>query len=67
MPVWQEKALDLFSLPTYSPDLHCRETLWRFIKYEWIEFDAYKSWTHVVSYGENVLQNDGEKYKIIFG
>jgi len=33
----------------------------------WIEFDAYKSWTHLVNYVENVLQNFGEKYKIIFG
>jgi hypothetical protein len=40
--------------------------LWRFIKYEWIELDAYKSWTHLVNYVENVLQNFGEKYKIIF-
>ena len=42
------------------------EILWRFIKYEWIELDAYKSWTHLVNYVENVLQNFGEKYKIIF-
>ena len=28
--------------------------------------DAYKSWAHLVNYVENVLQNFGEKYKIIF-
>ena len=43
------------------------EILWRFIKYEWIKLDAYKSWTHLVNYVENVLQNFGDKYKIIFG
>jgi hypothetical protein len=39
---------------------------WRFMKYEWIEFTAYKSWSHLVDHVENVLQNFGEKYKITF-
>jgi transposase len=67
IPLWEEKGLDIFYLPKYSPELNCIETLWRFIKYEWIELDAYKSWTHLVNYVENVLQNFGDKYKIIFG
>src|SRR6266403_2818645 len=67
IPLWKEKGLDIFYLPKYSPELNCIEILWRFIKYEWIELDAYKSWTHLVNYVENVLQNFGEKYKIIFG
>src|SRR6266478_915416 len=67
IPVWKDRGLDIFYLPKYSPELNCIEILWRFIKYEWIEFDAYKSWTHLVNYVENVLQNFGEKYKIIFG
>jgi len=67
IPFWKERGLDIFYLPKYSPELNCIEILWRFIKYEWIEFDAYKSWTHLVNYVENVLQNFGEKYKIIFG
>src|SRR6266704_1650294 len=58
--------LPIFYLPKYSPELNPIEILWRFIKYEWIELDAYKSWTHLVNYVENVLQNFGEKYKIIF-
>jgi transposase len=65
--LWKEKGLDIFYLPKYSPELNPIEILWRFIKYEWIELDAYKSWTHLVNYVENVLQNFGEKYKIIFG
>jgi len=64
--LWKEKGLDIFYLPKYSPELNCIEILWRFIKYEWIELDAYKSWTHLVNYVENVLQNFGDKYKIIF-
>jgi len=67
IPRWEEKGLDIFYLPKYSPELNCIEILWRFIKYEWIELDAYKSWTHLVNYVENVLQNFGDKYKIIFG
>src|ERR1700758_4224015 len=67
IPLWKDRDLDIFYLPKYSPELNCIEILWRFIKYEWIEFDAYKSWTHLVKYVENVLQNFGEKYKIIFG
>ena len=66
IPLWKEKELDIFYLPKYSPELNIIEILWRFIKYEWIELDAYKSWTHLVHYVETVLQNFGEKYKIIF-
>lgn len=66
IPLWKEKEFDIFYLPKYSPELNIIEMLWRFIKYEWIELDAYKSWTHLVHYVENVLQNFGEKYKIIF-
>jgi len=66
IPLWKEKGLDIFYLPKYAPELNCIEILWRFIKYEWIELDAYKSWTHLVNYVENVLQNFGDKYKIIF-
>ncbi len=64
--LWKEKGLDIFYLPKYAPELNCIEILWRFMKYEWIEFDAYKSWRHLVDYVENVLQNFGDKYKIIF-
>jgi transposase len=66
IPLWKEKGLDIFYLPKYSPELNLIEILWRFIKYEWIDLDAYKSWTHLVNYVENVLQNFGEKYKITF-
>lgn len=66
IPGWAEQGLDIFYLPKYSPELNIIEMLWRFIKYEWIDLDADKSWTHLVNYVENVLQNFGEKYKIIF-
>jgi len=39
---WEEKGLSLFYLPLYSPQLNPIEILWRFMKYHWIEFEAYK-------------------------
>ena len=66
IPVWKERGVDIFYLPKYAPELNCIEILWRFIKYDWIELDAYTSWAHLVNYVENVLRNFGEKYKIIF-
>ncbi|MEY4517686.1 MAG: hypothetical protein RLZZ499_285 [Cyanobacteriota bacterium] len=42
------------------------ETLWRFMKYEWIEGEAYTSWKNLVEYVENVLINFGTKYTINF-
>ncbi len=38
---WRQKKLEIFWLPTYSPQLNLIETLWRFMKYEWIEKEAY--------------------------
>lgn len=63
---WQKKKLKIFWLPTYSPQLNLIEILWRFLKYEWIEKDAYSSWSSLVEYVENTLKNFGTKYTINF-
>ena len=42
------------------------EILWRFIKYEWIEISAYRSWQTLVEYVEKVLKEFGENYVINF-
>ncbi|KAM3093389.1 IS630 family transposase, partial [Phormidesmis sp. 146-35] len=42
------------------------EILWRFIKYEWIEFSAYRNWQSLVQYVERVLKEFGENYVINF-
>lgn len=63
---WQQQKLKIFWLPTYSPQLNLIETLWRFMKYEWIEGEAYTSWKNLVEYVENVLINFGTKYTINF-
>jgi transposase len=63
---WQEKKLEIFWLPSYSPQLNLIEILWRFMKYEWIEIDAYSSWSNLVNYVEKVIRDFGEKYVINF-
>ena len=63
---WQQKKLEILWLPTYSPQLNLIETLWRFMKYEWIEQEAYESWKNLVEYVEKVLKDFGTKYTINF-
>jgi transposase len=63
---WSQKKLKIFWLPTYSPQLNLIEILWRFMKYEWIESQAYTSWDNLVEYVENILKNFGTKYTINF-
>ena len=66
IPKWEKKGLSIFYLPEYSPELNLIEILWRFMKYEWIEFWAYTSFAHLVQYVEEVIKNFGEKYEINF-
>jgi len=63
---WLERGITIFELPSYSPELNLIEILWRFIKYEWIEIDAYSSWQTFVASVENILKNFGDKYVINF-
>lgn len=63
---WKEKGLTIFFLPTYSPQLNIIEILWRFIKYHWLEIDAYKSWGSLVNAVENILIKFGSEYIINF-
>lgn len=64
---WTKQNVELFFLPPYSPELNLIEILWRFVKYEWIDFNAYASWKTFVEHIETVLAGFGEKYKINFG
>ncbi|MEG3895790.1 MULTISPECIES: IS630 family transposase [unclassified Microcoleus] len=63
---WKQRNITLFELPSYSPELNLIEILWRFIKYEWIEISAYKSWGTFVTSVENILKEFGENYVINF-
>jgi transposase len=63
---WAERNLEIFWLPAYSPQLNLIEILWRFIKYQWLEFSAYKDWNSLVEAVENILKEVGKKYVINF-
>ncbi len=56
----------IFELPDYSPQLNLIEKLWRFIKDERIEINAYNSWKSFAAYGETILRKIGEIYVINF-
>lgn len=64
--IWEEKGLRIFYLPPYSPQLNPIEQLWKFMKYYWIEFDAYKSVENMKNYVEKVIIGYGNKYEIIW-
>ena len=38
---WQRRGLFIFYLPPYSPHLNLAETLWRKLKYEWLQPSDY--------------------------
>lgn len=63
---WEQKNLEIFWLPAYSPQLNLIEILWRFIKYEWIEIEAYESQASLIKYLRKVLDNFGSQYVINF-
>jgi transposase len=67
LPEWERKKLQIFWLPTYSPKQNLIEILWKFIKYEWIEVEAYESWGNLFKYLKKVLDNFGKEYVINFG
>lgn len=65
--IWKKKNVELFFLPSYSPELNLIEILWRFVKYEWIDFEAYASWKTFVDHIETIFAEFGEKHIINFG
>ncbi|MEM7553040.1 MAG: IS630 family transposase [Cyanobacteria bacterium P01_A01_bin.84] len=63
---WSKKGLEIFFLPTYSPHLNIIEILWRFIKYKWLEVNAYDSFSNLVEAVEKIIINFGSEYTINF-
>jgi transposase len=64
--IWKQRGLYVFELPGYSPELNRIEILWRFMKYQWLEIDAYQSWQALVDSVEEILRNFGKDYVINF-
>ena len=63
---WAQRQVYLFDLPPYSPELNLIEIVWRFMKYEWIDFKAYQSWQSLTDAVEEMLAGYGEKFVINF-
>jgi len=63
---WQARGITIFTLPSYSLQLNLIEILWRFIKYEWLEIEAYSNWQTFVDSVEKILREFGENYVINF-
>ena len=63
---WAKRNLEIFELPSYSPELNLIEILWRFIKYTWLDASAYKGWLSLVTQVESILKGFGKEYVINF-
>ena len=58
--------IQLIFLPSYSPELNLIEILWKRIKYQWLDFDAYRSFQNLKGSLNFVLNNFDEKNEIKF-
>ncbi len=66
LEVWKERGLTIYRIPPYSPELNIIEIVWRKIKYEWLPFSAYESYSSLKLNLFQVLSNIGTTYKIEF-
>lgn len=63
---WKEQNLYIQNIPPYSPELNKIEILWKKIKYEWLDFSAYKSFASLKEKLNHILANIGKDYHIQF-
>lgn len=63
---WETKGLFLFYLPISSPHLNKIETLWRFIKYQWLQIQDFMSEAKLKKALSNIFSNFGDQFKIEF-
>ena len=64
---WLVKGVGIHFLPPYCPELNRIENLWRKIKYDWLPFSAYTSFTALQAALLDIFRNIGSKYRITFG
>lgn len=62
---WKKKDLELLYLPPYSPQLNAIEILWKFVKYNWIQIEAFKSYENMKNYVIDILGKLKKRNKII--
>ena len=63
---WEAQNLFIQNIPPYSPELNKIEILWRKIKYEWLDFSAYESFSALKKALNDILANIGQDYRINF-
>lgn len=63
---WAEKNIIIKRLPAYSPELNLVEILWKKIKYEWINTEAFQSLETLQKELEEICKGVGKKYTINF-
>lgn len=63
---WEEKGVFLVFLPTYSPHLNLIETLWRKIKYEWLNAKDYESKAALNDAVFNIISKYDDEFCINF-
>ena len=63
---WEEKDLIIYFIPPYSPELNKIEIFWRFVKYQWLSFEAFINFTSLKKHLKEVLDNFKTKYMINF-
>lgn len=63
---WEVQNLFIHNIPPYSPELNKIEILWRKIKYEWLDFSAYESFSALKKALNNILATIGQGYVINF-
>ncbi len=64
---WHQKGLWIQYIPAHCPELNYIEMLWRKIKYEWLEIEAFTSKENLLLHLTQILKNIGKKYRITFG
>ena len=65
-PFWQRRGLFVFYLPPYSPHLNIAETLWRKLKYEWLQPSDYLTTDGLFYQVRQALAAVGTSLKIRF-
>ena len=63
---WKAQNLFIQNIPAYSPELNKIEILWRKIKYEWLDFSAYESFSALKKALNSILATIGQDYLINF-
>jgi transposase len=66
IPIWEDKGLFLYFLPSYCPELNLIEILWRMIKYHWLPIKAYDSFKSLLKHVHQILSQVGARYTINF-